>query len=92
MADMHEPGITAADEAEVERGRLARMIESRRHPSMCIRHKRRLAWMPAPAWWIHDDNLTGPAHTCTAMWDKRAPDGIGAGPTDFADISIKGRA
>ena len=67
----------AAAEAERQRvadiGRLARMAESTRYPSMCIRHRRRLAWMPSPAWWFHDDNLSGPAHTCSAMWDKPAP-------------------
>lgn len=45
----------------------------------CLRHRRLVRWIPAPGWWIHDDDLP---HTsgnptdprgCSAMWDAKAP-------------------
>jgi hypothetical protein len=60
---------------DVARGRSAREAESQRHPSSCIRHRRRLRWIPAPGWWIHDDNLNGPSQSCSAMWSAKAPEG-----------------
>lgn len=53
-----------------ESGRQARMTASVRYPSMCIRHRRYLRWIPAPGWWIHDRG----SETCSAMWDAKAPE------------------
>lgn len=44
----------------------------------CLAHKRKIRWLPAPGWWIHDDhgrlagNPTDP-RGCLAMWDAPAP-------------------
>lgn len=44
----------------------------------CLAHRRRVRWLPAPAWWIHNDgrpsigNPTDP-RGCMAMWNDRAP-------------------
>ena len=53
----------------------------------CVRHKRLVRWIPAPGWWIHDDDLphvpgtvyqdgrafTLDYHTCSALWDAPSP-------------------
>ena len=45
----------------------------------CLRHRRPVCWIPAPGWWIHDDDgphITtgmGDSRTCSAMWDAKAP-------------------
>jgi hypothetical protein len=52
-----------------EGSRLARMAESERYPSYCVRHRRLVRWIPAPGWWIHDDN-----RTCIPMLNARAPE------------------
>jgi hypothetical protein len=44
----------------------------------CLTHRRKVTWLPAPGWWIHDDgrpssgNPTDP-RGCMAMWDAPAP-------------------
>jgi hypothetical protein len=51
----------------------------------CVRHRRRVRWIPSPGWWIHDDNLPhaagyvegnhqlSDARSCAGMWDARSP-------------------
>lgn len=69
------PAPSEPESAALREGRKALMAESINFPTWCVRHHRKLRWLPAPAWWIHDDMMEGPAHTCSAMWGKRAPGG-----------------
>lgn len=44
----------------------------------CLAHRRRVRWLPAPAWWIHDDGLPGGGNLtdprgCMPMWWASAP-------------------
>jgi hypothetical protein len=70
-----------ARERAVTEGRIARMAESEHCPSMCIRHRQRVFWMPSPCWWYHAPAAADgcrPAETrqCSAMWRARAPQGL----------------
>lgn len=44
----------------------------------CVAHRRRVRWISAPGWWIHDDDLPSTGHRgdprgCSGMWDAPAP-------------------
>ena len=62
-----DPAITA--------GRRAREQRSIDWQTYCLMHRRPLRWMPAPAWWIHDDRLHSVPETCMGMWNAKAPPG-----------------
>ena len=66
------------DEERAERDRKWEVL-GKDTTATCLRHRRRVCWIPAPGWWIHDDDLP---HTtgnptdprgCSAMWDAKAP-------------------
>lgn len=44
----------------------------------CLAHRRKVTWMPAPGWWIHDDGRPSTGHPgdprgCSSMWAADAP-------------------
>jgi hypothetical protein len=44
----------------------------------CLAHRRKMRWLPAPAWWIHDDGLPSGGNPtdsrgCMSMWSAPAP-------------------
>jgi hypothetical protein len=44
----------------------------------CLAHRRKMTWLPAPAWWIHDDGRPstgngGDPRGCSSMWNAPAP-------------------
>lgn len=73
--------LAAAEQAEADRrtriGREARTAQAERYPSWCIRHQRRLSWLPFPVWWYHADGHEQIAENaaCAFMRSARAPEG-----------------
>ena len=70
-----------AVEAKGVRGRMARIAESERCPSMCIAHRRPVRWQPAPCWWYHADAPSNVPHElarCAALLNAKAPWGRAA--------------
>lgn len=53
-------------------------VEGRDTVVYCTAHRRKCTWLPAPAWWIHDDrlpltgNLTDP-RGCQSLWNYPSP-------------------
>jgi hypothetical protein len=44
----------------------------------CLAHRRKMKWLPSPAWWIHDDGRPstgngGDPRGCSSMWGAPAP-------------------
>jgi len=44
----------------------------------CLAHKRKVTWLPGPAWWIHDNDLPltgslGDPRSCASMWSAPSP-------------------
>lgn len=65
-----------AIEAEGVRGRMSRVAESERWPSMCLAHHRPVRWQPSPCWWYHADGPSIYPHElsqCPAMIGAKAP-------------------
>jgi hypothetical protein len=75
-------------EAERERHAAEYEVLGRDTTACCLAHKRKVRWLPAPAWWIHDDyrpHVPGIVYwegrawtltdrrTCSGMWDAGAP-------------------
>lgn len=67
--DFEEAHQYAKDTTRELNKRLAQgRAEAMEATACCVAHGLLVRWIPAPGWWIHDDNTT-----CTGCWQAPAP-------------------